>query len=328
MRTAWFAAILIFPATVAISAPRPEGGFHSGNSLSTAVNSGSESGSDGGRADGGSSGGGSSGGSNSGSSGAHSGGAPRAPTTSAAAPRTTFRPSPPSGATSRQPPTTIPRGPLRFRSGEPNLAIGPRLNQPGRGTRENQPRVSRPTSLLHQRGATNGNTVATRDGRPHEGNWSRNDPANRGRFDRRTQDRLRNWQGKRSDFAEACQRHNDHHRHHHNRDWWLLHCPAIVLVDLGFWGWWEGWWYPAWGYDANYSYYEYDGPIYGGEGLLPDEIIANVQAELQKLGYYPYEVDGIFGPLTQEALARFQSDHGIPVSGAIDPQTLVALGLL
>jgi hypothetical protein len=69
-------------------------------------------------------------------------------------------------------------------------------------------------------------------------------------------------------------------------------------------------------------------PIYGCDGLLPDEIIANVQAELQKLGYYPYEVDGIFGPLTQEAPARFQSDHGIPVTGAIDPQTLAALGLL
>jgi hypothetical protein len=182
--------------------------------------------------------------------------------------------------------------------------------------------------LLHRRNSTTGNTVTTRDGRPHEGNWSRNDPANRSRFDRTQEERLRHWQGRKTDFAEACRRHNDHHRHHHNRDWWRQHCPVVILVDWGFWGWSDGWWYPAWGYDSNYSYYEYDGPIYGYDGLLPDEIIANVQAELQRLGYYPYEADGIFGPLTQEALARFQSDHGIPVTGALDPQTLAALGLL
>lgn len=100
----------------------------------------------------------------------------------------------------------------------------------------------------------------------------------------------------------------------------------MVLVDWGYWGWFDGWWYPAWGYNAYYSYYEYDGPIYGYGDLLPDEIVANVQSELQRLGYYPYEVDGIFGPLTQEALALYQRDAGLPVTGAIDPATLASLG--
>ena len=179
-----------------------------------------------------------------------------------------------------------------------------------------------------QRGSTSKSVITTRDGRPHEGNWSRHDPANKSRFDRQTQDRLRNWQGKKPDFAEACRRHDDHCHHHHPRDWWRHHCNAVVLVDWGFWGWSNGWWYPAWGYDAYYSSYEYDGPIYGYDGLLPDEIVANVQNELQRLGYFPYEIDGVFGPLTQEAMARYQSDHGFPVTGAIDPQTLTALGLL
>ena len=59
---------------------------------------------------------------------------------------------------------------------------------------------------------------------------------------------------------------------------------------------------------------------------MPDEIVANVQRELQRLGYFLYEADGIFGPLTQEALARYQRDAGIQVTGAIDPKTLAALG--
>ena len=34
---------------------------------------------------------------------------------------------------------------------------------------------------------------------------------------------------------------------------------------------------------------------YSYDGLPPDEIVANVQSALQDLGYYLYEVDGIFG---------------------------------
>jgi len=135
------------------------------------------------------------------------------------------------------------------------------------------------------------------------------------------------FQGSKSSWAEACHRQTDHHRCNHDRDWWNKRCHTIILVDWGFWGWYDGWWYPAWGYDPSCSYYEYDGPIYGCNDLLPDEIVANVQSELQQLGYFPYEVDGVFGPLTQEALARYQRDAGIQVTGAIDPKTLASLGI-
>jgi Putative peptidoglycan binding domain len=200
------------------------------------------------------------------------------------------------------------------------------INRFGHEADLSQPRISRRTTVLHQTGATKGNVLTTRDGKPHDGNWSRNNPANRNRFDRQTQEQIRNWPGRKSDFAEACRRHDDHHRHHHDRNWWRHHCPVIILVDWGFWGWLDGWWYPAWGYDSNYCYYEYDGAIYGLDGLLPDEVVANVQSALQALGYYPYEVDGIFGPVTQEALVRFQRDRDIAVTGAIDPATVAALG--
>ena len=101
---------------------------------------------------------------------------------------------------------------------------------------------------------------------------------------------------------------------------------SFLLVG-GFWGWYDGWWYPAWGYDPYYSYYDYNGPIYGYDGLQPDEVIANVQAVLQQLGYYAYAVDGVLGSATEAAIANYQRDYGLPVTGAIDPPTVRSLGL-
>ncbi len=178
--------------------------------------------------------------------------------------------------------------------------------------------------------------LTARDGKTNRGDWARNNPKNQSRFDQRTQDRLRNWQGNKSSWVEANQRHhgdldgNNHNHdghHHHDHDWWDHHCGAVILVDWGWWGWWDGWWYPAWGYDPYYSSYAYDGPIYGYGGLAPDEVIANVQSDLQNLGYYYGAVDGILGPQTQEALIRFQRDRGLPVTGAVDPDTVGSLGL-
>ncbi len=179
--------------------------------------------------------------------------------------------------------------------------------------------------------------LTTRDGKNHPGNWARNNLKNQNRFNGQTQDKLRNWQGHKSSFAEAKQRHHgdhdgDHHdhnghHHHHDHDWWHNHCGAIIVVGGGWWGWWDGWWYPAWGYDPYYSYYAYDGPIYGYGGLAPDEVTANVQSELQNLGYYSGTVDGVLGPQTQEALHRYQRDRGLPVTGAIDAETVSSLGL-
>jgi hypothetical protein len=112
----------------------------------------------------------------------------------------------------------------------------------------------------------------------------------------------------------------------HDHDWWRHHCDAIVFVGGGFWGWYDGWWYPAWGYDPYYSY-DYNSPIYGYDALRPDEVIANVQAALQQLGYYAYTVDGVLGSATEAAIANYQRDYGLSVTGAIDPATVRSLGL-
>jgi Putative peptidoglycan binding domain len=166
---------------------------------------------------------------------------------------------------------------------------------------------------------------ATRPGSP----WARQNPGSKQRLDPQTQQRLRNWQGKAPGWNDAKRNHYEHwrDRHYHGHDWWHNHCSAIVLVGWGYWGWDDGWWYPAWGYDPYYSYYDYNGPIYGYDGLQPDEIIADVQAALQQLGYYPYAVDGVLGSATEAAIANYQRDYGLSVTGAIDPPTVRSLGL-
>jgi hypothetical protein len=171
--------------------------------------------------------------------------------------------------------------------------------------------------------------TAARNTTPPGSTWSKQNLANKQRLDPQTQQRLRNWQGKTPGWNDAKRNHEDHwrNRHHHDHDWWNHHCDAIVLVGWGYWGWYDGWWYPAWGYDPYYSYYDYNGPIYGYDGLQPDEVIADVQAALQQLGYYPYPIDGVLGPLTQAAIANYQRDYELSVTGAIDAPTVRSLGL-
>ncbi|HLW34552.1 MAG TPA: peptidoglycan-binding protein [Chthoniobacterales bacterium] len=136
---------------------------------------------------------------------------------------------------------------------------------------------------------------------------------------------LRNWTGNRSTTAQAKQINANNHHHHHDHDWWKHHCVTFIFFDDGWWGWDDGWWYPAWGYDA-YSNYEYNQPIYGD--VSPDQIVAGVQAELQRRGYYMYAIDGKMGPLTRAALARYQTDHRMNITSGIDPATLNSLGVI
>jgi hypothetical protein len=125
-------------------------------------------------------------------------------------------------------------------------------------------------------------------------------------------------------FNDACRRHRDRH----DRDWWRNHCHTVILIGGGFYAWDLGYWYPAYGYDSYYSNYSYDGPIYGYDGLPPDQIIANVQYALQQLGYFAEDVDGVLGWVTRQAIEDYQLDNGLNVTGAIDRPTLAALGFI
>jgi len=132
-----------------------------------------------------------------------------------------------------------------------------------------------------------------------------------------------NWRNRFS-YSDALS-HNWHEWH--NRDWWRHHCNTIVFVTGGYYFLDAGYWYPAWGYDPLNSYYDYDGPIYTYGNLLPDEVIANVQVALQDAGYYFGAITGSLNVETRAALANYQRDQGLFITGAIDEPTIGALGL-
>lgn len=134
-----------------------------------------------------------------------------------------------------------------------------------------------------------------------------------------------NWNGQQFSNQRYTAFRN-YHREFHDRDWYRHHCSRIVFYFGAPYYWDTGYWYPAWGYNPGFTY-EYDGPIYGYNGLAPDQVLITVQTRLQQEGYYQGAVDGTMGPLTRQALADFQADHGLAVTAAVDEPTLATMGL-
>ena len=160
-------------------------------------------------------------------------------------------------------------------------------------------------------------------------NRDRNLAVNRDRnfaFNRRSNFAINNNFRSESFRGQQYAAFRNYHREWHDRGWWRSHCDRIVFVSGGWYYWNAGYWFPAWGYDP-YAYYAYDGPIYAYNGLTPDQVIVDVQLQLQRAGYYDGPVDGILGPMTQDAIAAFQADNGLAVTAAIDEPTLATLGL-
>ena len=119
-----------------------------------------------------------------------------------------------------------------------------------------------------------------------------------------------------------------YHPERHDRGWYHSRYQRIELIAGGYYYWHNNYWYPAWGYDPGQEYYAYDAPIYvGHRAEPPDRVIADVQAELQQMGYYEGEVDGLLGPLTRRALTAYQADQGLEVTAVIDEPTLESLNM-
>jgi hypothetical protein len=130
------------------------------------------------------------------------------------------------------------------------------------------------------------------------------------------------WQGPQYEVFRS------YHPERHDQGWYRSRYQRVELIGGGYYYWNNGYWYPAWGYDPSAEYYAYDAPIYvGHRAEPPDQVIADVQAELQQMGYYQGEVDGLLGPLTRQALTAYQADQGLIVTAVIDEPTLDSLGM-
>ncbi|PYJ89046.1 MAG: hypothetical protein DME71_11025 [Verrucomicrobia bacterium] len=85
---------------------------------------------------------------------------------------------------------------------------------------------------------------------------------------------------------------------------------------------------------GDYDYYDYSPYDYNDQSAYVDSdqygnntTVSAVQSELAKLGYYHGSIDGVVGDETQAALARYQEDHDLSVTGTLTAATLQSLGL-
>jgi His-Xaa-Ser repeat protein HxsA len=132
--------------------------------------------------------------------------------------------------------------------------------------------------------------------------------------------------------------HRDWNRrgaHFSNGHWWCFDGGFWIGLDSGY--------YP-WDYYPYDAYNDYPSDYYPGyyADVNPDDYsaadsssvdqnsdpnVTAVQTELTRLGYYQGVIDGLFGPDTRDALARYQSDQHLAVTGTLTPETLQSLGV-
>ena len=90
----------------------------------------------------------------------------------------------------------------------------------------------------------------------------------------------------------------------------------------------DGFWFGSYPWDYYYPYYDQD--YYGyDESTDPYSVpmVSAVQADLAREGYYRGVIDGVYGPQTRVAITRYQSNHGLQVTGSLTTATLQSLGL-
>jgi len=80
----------------------------------------------------------------------------------------------------------------------------------------------------------------------------------------------------------------------------------------------------------------YDSAVYQPEGYddrshyadqSDNSIVVQAQERLAREGFYHGETDGALGPDMRHAVRRYQSSHGLRVTGYLDKETVTAMGL-
>jgi hypothetical protein len=145
-----------------------------------------------------------------------------------------------------------------------------------------------------------------------------------------------------SERHDANNWHRDWDRHHAH----FYNNRVFVFIDGSWWGLYPWDYYPNYAYGYPYDYgnsYPYDyysgypdsyyDPSYssdyddqtgytGSQQPLANATVSAVQSELAQLGYYHGAIDGVEGDETQAALARYQEDHALSVTGTLTAATL------
>lgn len=140
--------------------------------------------------------------------------------------------------------------------------------------------------------------------------------------------------------------HRDWNKHRAHFD----HGHVFVFVGGFWWGLYPWDYYPDYNYgdypyDNSYGYpydssaYPYDGAEYSPSqpysyyngyapsGEYSNTVVSALQSKLANLGYYHGAIDGNLGDESEAALARYQQDQDLSVTGTVTSATLQALGL-
>jgi peptidoglycan hydrolase-like protein with peptidoglycan-binding domain len=91
---------------------------------------------------------------------------------------------------------------------------------------------------------------------------------------------------------------------------------ALVAVSVAL-------WVPAAGHAAEREKLASAGPLARGSGYAAggSDAVRTLQQRLRRLGDSPGPIDGLYGPLTEGAVRRFQQGHGLAVDGIVGRQT-------
>jgi hypothetical protein len=146
--------------------------------------------------------------------------------------------------------------------------------------------------------------------------------------------------------------------------WWPSYYPDDYYYDYGFPN--DGYGSSTYGYNSPYSYDsqpgyydsgDYQGQTYYDQTSYPDQsqdyydssvyqpdayydpsgysdqsysnysTVVAAQERLAREGYYRGESDGAFSPEMRQAIRRYQSSHGLSMTGYLDTDTLGSMGL-
>jgi hypothetical protein len=131
--------------------------------------------------------------------------------------------------------------------------------------------------------------------------------------------------------------HNDWDRRHAH----FFHNRFFVFIDGSWCGLDDGFfpwdYYPYYAYDyypydyypgyyADVEPYYYNENVYSNTPMVYPTVTA-VEKQLTQLGYYSGPIDGIYGPLVRDAVAKYQIATNQDVTGSLSPETLRSFGL-
>jgi hypothetical protein len=127
--------------------------------------------------------------------------------------------------------------------------------------------------------------------------------------------------------------HNDwdwRHAHFDHGRFFVFINGSWCGLDDGFFPWDYLPYYPddyyPYDYDTNIDPYDYNGATYN-TGSVDSATVQAVQTQLFNLGYYSGSVDGVFGPTTRDAVAKYQIANHLNVTGSLSPDTLTSPGI-